>query len=161
MAMIKCHECSKEISSEAKSCPHCGAEPEKKTSRLSLGIAGIVLFMVLYGVFTHEEKPAPLAKSPAEIRAEQERQRDFQQAAGAVIALRNGMKNPKSFELVSAHMMSGRTLCVVYRGTNSFNAVITSHYVVSPSVSSDSKTAWNKHCAGQSGINYDHIRHAL
>ena len=35
MALIQCHECSKEISDEALACPHCGApkadaQPSKK-----------------------------------------------------------------------------------------------------------------------------------
>lgn len=41
MAMIKCHECTKEISSSADKCPHCGVKPKKKTS---LGeIIGVLL----------------------------------------------------------------------------------------------------------------------
>lgn len=35
MALIKCKECSKQISSKAKSCPHCGALTPKKTSVLT------------------------------------------------------------------------------------------------------------------------------
>ena len=31
MALIKCPECSKEISSSAKTCPHCGIKVEKIT----------------------------------------------------------------------------------------------------------------------------------
>lgn len=30
MALEKCRECGKEVSSEARSCPHCGALPLKK-----------------------------------------------------------------------------------------------------------------------------------
>ena len=29
MALINCKECGKEISTEAKSCPHCGYKPKK------------------------------------------------------------------------------------------------------------------------------------
>jgi hypothetical protein len=32
MSLIKCHECSEEVSSKAKSCPKCGVKPKKKTS---------------------------------------------------------------------------------------------------------------------------------
>lgn len=33
MALITCHECGKEISSEALTCPHCGA-PSKRGEKL-------------------------------------------------------------------------------------------------------------------------------
>lgn len=41
MAVIKCKECDKEISSKAKSCPNCGAVLKKKTSLITW------LFLVL------------------------------------------------------------------------------------------------------------------
>ena len=52
MALTKCRECGQEISSEAVSCPHCGApKPQKKSSLESSfqGILGIlfITFLVL------------------------------------------------------------------------------------------------------------------
>ena len=44
MAMIKCHECGKEISDEADKCPHCGAPPKKGVS------AGSIVILVLLGI---------------------------------------------------------------------------------------------------------------
>ena len=52
MALTKCRECGQEISSEAVSCPHCGAPKPQKNSRLEgscqtiLGII-FVTFLVL------------------------------------------------------------------------------------------------------------------
>ena len=51
MAIIKCHECNKDISSTAVACPNCGAKPKKKTTIgefLSVCI-GIVLAFVIFG----------------------------------------------------------------------------------------------------------------
>jgi len=45
MALIKCHECEKEISDEAKTCPHCGAKP-----KTGMGI-GKVLVLALFVLF--------------------------------------------------------------------------------------------------------------
>ncbi len=58
MALIKCRECNKEMSGNAKSCPHCGNpnQPEtiestgKKWKGMQLwailiGVAGIILFV--------------------------------------------------------------------------------------------------------------------
>lgn len=43
MAMVKCKECGKEVSDQAKSCPSCGAKPPKKLS------IGKLLFVALIG----------------------------------------------------------------------------------------------------------------
>ena len=52
MALIPCRECGAQISSEAKSCPHCGAKPRTIVSGIAsagrvLGYIGfaIVLFV--------------------------------------------------------------------------------------------------------------------
>lgn len=46
MALIKCKECGNKISTEAESCPQCGA-PQKKKAKLSI-LGGI---LVLLGLF--------------------------------------------------------------------------------------------------------------
>jgi hypothetical protein len=45
MALIKCKECGNEISSEAKTCPQCGATPKTPTNMATA--IGSVLFAVL------------------------------------------------------------------------------------------------------------------
>lgn len=47
MALVTCTECTAEISSEAKTCPKCGAKPVKKTS-LTTWIVGIVFLVVMF-----------------------------------------------------------------------------------------------------------------
>lgn len=53
MALINCHECEKEISSEAKTCPNCGAK-RKSTIRLPL-VAIIIAFVFLGIVFVGKD----------------------------------------------------------------------------------------------------------
>lgn len=48
MALIKCKECSKEVSSKADSCPNCGVVIKRKSGCLSYIVAGF-LFLVLFG----------------------------------------------------------------------------------------------------------------
>lgn len=43
MALVKCHECGKELSTKADKCPHCGAKPKKKTSII------VWVFALLFG----------------------------------------------------------------------------------------------------------------
>lgn len=46
MALIKCHECGNEVSTEAAACPHCGAKPQTENpqakSKAVLQIVGAV-----------------------------------------------------------------------------------------------------------------------
>lgn len=44
MALLKCHECSSEVSSEAKTCPKCGAKVKKPTS------LAVKIIAALFGV---------------------------------------------------------------------------------------------------------------
>ncbi len=51
MAIIKCRECSKEVSSSADKCPHCGV---KLNSNSSIGMAiGIFVIFVAYVAYSN------------------------------------------------------------------------------------------------------------
>lgn len=52
MALIKCKECGKEVSTSAKNCPSCGA-PVKKT----LGYGGLILIAIIIFVAYQVNKP--------------------------------------------------------------------------------------------------------
>ena len=59
MALVKCRECGKEISSEAKACPNCGAKPVNKLATGCGGIIGLlVLGIIIAAFFDKGEKPA-------------------------------------------------------------------------------------------------------
>ncbi len=81
MALVKCHECEKEISDEAKQCPHCGAKPEKKTSLGSWVLAGIVLFLVVTCVYDGRERRMKAEQAEAERLAKMTPQQRAAEAA--------------------------------------------------------------------------------
>ena len=60
MALVKCHECGTEISTETKTCPKCGARNKKrKTSKIIKFGGTLVAVFVLYVIylsFEHELK---------------------------------------------------------------------------------------------------------
>jgi hypothetical protein len=67
--------------------------------------------------------------------------------------VRGSLKNPKSFELVQVLVQSGNTVCMTYRGTNAFNAVVPgqavrqgTNYWVSDD-GADFRKRWEMHCA--------------
>src|SRR6184192_4422555 len=88
MALIRCYECGKEISSLATACPSCGAPPQStivppplptearpasRAKQLSWGtialLTGVVLVLVIRGV-THQPNTPSLAASPTPAIAE-------------------------------------------------------------------------------------------
>lgn len=49
MAMIKCRECGKEISSRAEACPHCGAKTRfgmNENDKKQASVAAVILILV-------------------------------------------------------------------------------------------------------------------
>lgn len=165
MALIACHECNHQVSSEAQACPSCGARPRPPERAkdpghpIALGVCVLFGGAFLWWIFS--TLPSAPAKSPAETAADAQKQRDFQSVVAVLRYIKGEMKNPKSFALVSAKMLPGQTVCVEYRGTNSFNAVVTSRYVMSNTVSSASAEAWSSHCAGRAGTDFSAARHAM
>jgi len=49
--LIKCHECQKEISTDAKNCPQCGAKnPYHVSKKIKIGCVAVILLFVLFGI---------------------------------------------------------------------------------------------------------------
>lgn len=65
MAMIKCKGCSKEISSNAKVCPHCGEPAPKKTSLAVWLVVGVLVIMGINGSIGGLSETAPSPKEEA------------------------------------------------------------------------------------------------
>lgn len=100
-----------------------------------------------------------------QLRArDEEENTKFARDVAAVRQLKSGMKNPASFDLVDATRMDDGTLCLSYRATNSFNAVVPGEAVITKDriFTSDKRdrfaTEYNKRCANKSGKRMRHIR---
>lgn len=65
MALVKCPECNKDVSDEAKACPHCSHSlhpaPAKKAANATrsgcLGIIGLFGLLILIGVLSDSRMP--------------------------------------------------------------------------------------------------------
>lgn len=159
MALIACKECNKQISDEAKSCPSCGAEVPQPMSRGKILILGIFTIMVAKCVFTDKvETPPPSPPSAAEVAARTKREAEFQFGVTATKLVKSNLKNPASFQFVDAGVVDGGALCLTYRATNSFNAVITEQIAVKRNFQ---KGDWNKECGGKYPQEMNHIKQAL
>lgn len=175
MAMTNCRECGASISSEAKTCPHCGVAKPVAESKLwryiKLGIGALLVIAMVRCISDQETRKTEsaaeqqrieAAKTPEQRQAEAaekaRKEAEFQSVVARLSALRAATKNPKSFELVDATLMKDGTLCVTYRGTNSFNAIVTE----SKAIDKGAKIVdWNRFCANKTGIDMAYARHAL
>lgn len=145
MALIECKECGKQISDEAKRCPSCGAKVKKPASFVWWILGAMVIYGFVSGTMNPSEPPQ---KTEAEKQAEAAEGAKLGWDILRIKALKEGTKNPASFELVDAIRMDDQALCITYRGTNSFNAVVTENKVLLK----DGKTGvWNKSCSGKTG----------
>ncbi len=59
MALKKCKECGKDISSKAELCPHCGAKAPKKTSL----VTWLILILILLGIYAANQSPSTSVNS--------------------------------------------------------------------------------------------------
>lgn len=175
MALTTCPECQAQISTQAKACPHCGAKPKR-----SVTLGGLLLWTVLIvggcaaliskrdaeEAQMREANLSPSERAARDAKREKENA-EFMNAVIAAKAVRQAMKNPKSFEVSWAIYTEAGAFCMEYRGTNSFNAVVPGMAVLQPDgkLVSGSGAAiakpWNTHCAHQTGRDMMHIRHAL
>jgi predicted nucleic acid-binding Zn ribbon protein len=79
MALIKCHECSGQVSDHARTCPHCGApviatiKRRQKTALIGLGIrlAFVTVMLIIVWVVLHRLAIQTLAP----LKATQQQQR--------------------------------------------------------------------------------------
>lgn len=163
MSMIACHECKTQISSAAEKCPHCGAI--KRMAMWKKAVIALFVLPVALGIFTAVTGPdvplaqpaAPVPKTPEQIREEAE----FKRVVLVARSIKAASKNPDSFKLESAMLTAAGTVCVEYRATNSFNAVVPGYASSREDKISTSAGDWNRHCAGKTGKDYKYVRQAL
>lgn len=71
MALVKCHECGNEVSTEAATCPKCGAKPRlKKESPLKTGLVVIVVIAVALMYMCSSPSDSSTKPEKAECKAD-------------------------------------------------------------------------------------------
>jgi len=158
MALIACKECKSEVSNTAKTCPKCGAKMPAQTGTAAKFAVVMLVLGVVMAIINKSNTPDAPAKTPAEIAEATRQEAEFQSVVQKLKALKASAKNPASFELESAILMANGALCVKYRATNSFNAVVPEQKVITAKAAFGD---WGKDCSGKTGIDYKKARHAL
>lgn len=175
MALIACQECKREVSTDAKSCPHCGAKirPAKKSMSLAMKVLlGLLGIGILAAMLTEGNKKDEVKKmeeqrvasmSPEQKEAEKaaklKRDTQLQMAGAGARTIKNAMKDPEAFELKSLIVKSNGTACYEYRAKNGFGAILPGSAVLSSkgkllTQEKDGNSfvaVWNKDCTPAGG----------
>jgi len=188
MALVKCKECGKDVSTKAAACPNCGAKVKKPSGLGTTVIVILVSVVVMVIVFGNEDpgkannatqasaatpaKPltqaeqaaADAAKAEADAKKKKADETVFRAQIGAKV-LKSAMRDPDSLKFASVLAMESGAVCYEYRARNGFGGMNFSRAVLG----SDGKTfkgddeagftkLWNRECAGKEG---DEIGSAL
>jgi hypothetical protein len=132
MALISCKACGKEISRNAKACPHCGEPPPKRTGLVTWLIVGLLGYAAVQCSSTMNTTSRPT--SP-EREAERERERKAERFLSDAridcqFAIRKFLKDPDSAkyedETSAPVVVTGSQVIVTMqvRAKNSFGAVV-------------------------------------
>lgn len=132
--------------------------------RFIRGVIVVVSLIAVLIAFASEKTEAPKREKTPEEAIED---LIFTANVYAVKRIRDSLKNPDSFDLVQAIRLPDGTLCLTYRATNSFNAILTGRAVVTDkgTFTSDAGSGfanrWNRTCADKPGKDVKHIRTGL
>lgn len=149
MALIKCHECGTDVSTDAKTCPKCGAKVKKSSSgagtMLIIGlVAAIFLAAMTGGTGSNTSSDPETPEQKAQKEAETVR---YAVAAATSKLLRDTMRDPESIKFESLRVSENAdTVCMEYRARNGFGGMNREFMVVSGEKTSQKASAWNKHC---------------
>lgn len=128
---------------------------ELNRTQVVIAVIGAVLIAVKCA---NTESRPPIVKTPAQLAYEAKQDAEFQFAVLGAKSVKARLKNPASFELVDAGIVDSGVLCVTYRSTNSFNAVVTEQIAVRRDLSI---SKWDNVCGNHSAVDMSHIRHAM
>jgi hypothetical protein len=159
MAMMKCRECSTDVSTKAANCPKCGA-PVKAKSAGCLGTAVVIIgavFVITMVVGNMSQTDAP-AKPAASADDSASREKSVRSQT-LVLGIKKSLRNPDSFEAESVLVTEAGAVCAVYRAENGFGGISIEKAVMNAAQtkmigSNDAGFAdlWNRECAGQTGL---------
>lgn len=116
----------------------------------------LIIFIGLIVLASLSPRPEPEAKGPPTVE-----DIEWQSTVLSMRMIRESLKDPNSFELRQAIRLPDKTVCVVYMGTNSFNAKITDYAVILKDSIALGSDSYRKHCGGKVGDDISHIRHAI
>ena len=164
MALLKCKECGGPVSSEAKGCPGCGAEPPQPMGRLKVLFLGS--FIIGIAAFVFHDSPAtpaapaakPLTSAEVAYKAKEaafevaEAAREKERAgfaAHSIAAVMGALRDPESAKFTYVGVNDGATVaCLQYRAKNGFGGMNREIAVIAGNKATSTEADWKRHCSG-------------
>lgn len=156
MALIKCRECKKEVSGNAKTCPHCGISSPKGrqvgtlTGLIIIGGAAYLITKMLGGL---PDQP-PSAQQTA---AQKQRIEEMSAISAAKRLVKERLKDPDSAQFSTVvYRPKTKTVCGYVNAKNSFGGYTGNRGFISNGAQSNTSIqgdsagfaeAWNDICA--------------
>ncbi|MFH2082075.1 MAG: zinc ribbon domain-containing protein [Pseudomonadota bacterium] len=150
MSIIKCRECGNEVSTEAKTCPKCGAKVKKPAGVLTIILVAVIGAVLLAPFVLDTSRHPPPEKTAAEQAAEKaEKTRE----AGSLLVMNSVMsraRDPDSlkFETVLVNE-DASVVCVKYRARNGFGGMNRELLVTTTKNTWQDAGGWNRNCLGE------------
>lgn len=151
MALINCHECSKQVSTQAKNCPACGAPVKLKMTKQSWA-ALLFSFVIIVGTVSGVDYYNNVLKPKSSISPEELKRKELESnrthlVITATKSVKMGIRNPDSvkWETVIANE-DGSVICLQYRAQNGFGGLSRGYVTFVRNKPSESSTVWNKQC---------------
>lgn len=88
MPLQACHECGAQISSEAKTCPHCGVTPKNSANKVSAVVGGIVAVAAIWFYFgggLERQAARDMAKIEMQVAEDAVKQYDIAKTSGSAM----------------------------------------------------------------------------
>lgn len=158
MPLIKCHECEAQVSTEAKSCPSCGAKvrlPKKKVGIVGIFLASVMGISIVGSVLNQQEQDRQEEKKSPEQKAAEEKaklrigQRDALTVA-ALKSIHDHLRNPESVQWGDVLVNDdGSVICIDYRAQNGFGGMNHESIAFLGGKAKTDAQSWNKNCAGK------------
>ena len=159
MALIKCHECGNEVSTEAKACPKCGAKvrlpaPAKTSVSFSISrtgwfVIGLVILVASYQQYLKSEADAAI--TPEQRAADAKRKAKYDKQLSAALAAASiflkDAREPDSVKVLEARVNDeGTVVCARFSGRNGFGGISVQQMAFISNLLSSSTDTWNKYC---------------
>lgn len=165
MPLKPCKECGNEVSTEAKSCPKCGAKLPKKTSAFTWIVIALFSVFIFQKISTSDEPTAklePVAKTDLELKEEAARELRFQKTLSIVTTAKTSMRNPESVQWETiASNTDASVVCLKYRGKNGFGGTSIETATYANGKLTTNKDSFNRNCAGKSLEDMTYVSKAM
>lgn len=163
MALIKCSECGKDISADARACPNCGAKPPYRPSLAFVLIAGL---LVVFGIKASIDSASPpqqsAPKTPEQIARDEASERRHLVVAITAKQLKNALREPESVDWIYMGTdENAEVVCLQYRARNGFGGMSVERMTVTTQESGQDAALWNRHCGKAMMYDMLHVRNAI